>query len=105
MTGGAEEMVRQSKGEGAVEGQHGGIFGMVDGRRGGCGLSSGTGVHLLHRGDLTNDRAEVSVRGSEDTTRVVKKCIMSAGRERGDESARRELAAFKGQVQGTRSRP
>jgi len=29
---------------------------------------------------------------------------MSAGRERGDESAGREWAAFKGQVQGTRSR-
>jgi hypothetical protein len=104
MAEGAEEMVRQSKRRGAVEGKHGGIFGIVDGRRRGFGLSSGTGVHSLHRGDLNNDRAGVSVTGSEDTIRVMEKCIMSAGREREDESARREWAAFKGHVQGTRSK-
>lgn len=70
MAGGAEEMVRQSKRRGAVEGKHGGIFGIVDGRRRGCGLSSGTGVHLLHRGDLINDRS----RGFRDRFRRYDPC-------------------------------
>lgn len=51
-------------------------------------MSSGAGVHVLHRGDLINDRAEVPVTGPEGTNRGMRKCIMSAGRGRGDESAR-----------------
>jgi hypothetical protein len=54
-----EEVVRQSKGGRAVEGEHSAIFGIVDGRRRGRGLLGGTGVHVLHRGDLINNRARV----------------------------------------------
>jgi hypothetical protein len=54
-----EEVVRQSKGGRVVEGKHGAIFRIVDRRRRGRRLSGGTGVHVLHRGDLINDRVRV----------------------------------------------
>lgn len=97
---GVEEVVRQSKGGRAVERKHGGIFGIVDGRRRGFGLSSGTGVHVLHRRYLINDRAWISVSRSEDTVHRMRECIMSAERERGDESARQAWRSQTGQVQG-----
>jgi hypothetical protein len=65
-----EKMVRQSKGGRAVEGKHGAIFGIVDRRRRGRGLSGGTGVHVLHRGDLINDRARVFASPSISISKV-----------------------------------
>lgn len=102
ISGCVEEVVRQSEGGCTVEGEHGGILGIVDRRRRGNGLSSGTGVHVLHGGYLINDRAGISV----FTFRRYKtrECIMSAGRKRRDESARQERRSFIGQVEGTGSR-
>jgi hypothetical protein len=54
-----EEVVRQSKGGRVVEGKHSAIFRIVDRRRRGRRLLGGTGVHVLHRGDLINDRVRV----------------------------------------------
>jgi hypothetical protein len=65
-----EEVVRQSKGGHAVEGKHGAIFGIVDGRRRGRRLLGGTGVHVLHRGDLINNRAKVFACPSIPTSKV-----------------------------------
>lgn len=93
---GVKEAVQHSKGRCAMERKNGAIFGIGDRRRRGHGLLGGTGVHVLHRGDLVNDRAGVSVTRWEDTIRRMRKCISSAGRERGDKSARREWTAFKG---------
>jgi hypothetical protein len=68
--GGVEEVVRQSKAGRAVEGEYSAIFRIVDRRRRGRGLSGGTGVHVLHRGDLINDRAKVFVSPSILTSKV-----------------------------------
>jgi hypothetical protein len=65
-----EEVVRQSKGGRVVEGKHGAIFRIVDGRRRGRRLSGGTGVYVLHRGDLINDRAKVFAYPSIPTSKV-----------------------------------
>jgi hypothetical protein len=54
-----EEVVRQSKRGRVVEGEHSAIFGIVNGRRRGRGLLGRTGIHVLHRGDLINNRARV----------------------------------------------
>jgi hypothetical protein len=65
-----EEVVRQSKGGRVVEGEHSTIFGIVDGRRRGRRLLGRTGVHVLHRGDLINDRARVFASPSISTSKV-----------------------------------
>jgi hypothetical protein len=68
--GGVEEVVQQSKGGRTVEGKHSAIFGIVDRRRRGRRLSGRTGVHILHRGDLINDRAKVFASLSIPTSKV-----------------------------------
>jgi hypothetical protein len=68
--GGIEEVVRQSKGGRAVEGKHSAIFRIVDRRQRGRRLLGRTGVHVLHRGDLINDRAKVFVSPSILTSKV-----------------------------------
>jgi hypothetical protein len=65
-----EEMVRQSKGGRVVEGKHSAIFGIVDRRRRGRGLSGGSGVHILYGGDLINDRVRVFVSPSMSISKV-----------------------------------
>lgn len=54
---GVEEVVRHRAERCAVEGKHGPFFGIVDRRRRGDGVSGGAGIHVLHGGDLINDRA------------------------------------------------
>ena len=58
---GVEEVVRQSKAGRIVEGEYSAIFRIVDRRQQGHRLLGGTGVHVLYRGDLINDRAKVFV--------------------------------------------
>ena len=65
-----EEVVRQSKGGRVVEGKHSTIFGIVDQRRRGRRVSGRTGVHVLHRGDLINDRARVFTSPNISTSKV-----------------------------------
>jgi hypothetical protein len=67
---GIEEVVRQSKGGHVVEGKHSAIFRIVDRRRRGRRLLGRTGVHVLHRGDLINDKAKVFVSLSILTSKV-----------------------------------
>ena len=77
-----EEVVRQSKGGCAVEGKHSTIFGIVDRRRRGRRVSGRTGVHVLHRGDLINNRAKVFTCLSIPTSKVqvsFRRCMLWNG--------------------------
>jgi hypothetical protein len=65
-----EEVVRQSKGGRVVEGEHSTIFRIVDRRRRGRRLLGRTGVYVLHRGDLINNRVRVFASLSISTSKV-----------------------------------
>jgi len=84
-----------------MEGRDGTVF----------GVSGGAGIHALHGGNWKEGTLARSAIGKETNKAYidriskmkknassVKERIMSAGRERGDESARRQWAACKGRV-------
>ena len=87
-----------------MEGKDGVMLGIVDRRRRGEGLPGRTSVRVWHRGDLINERTQVPVIEFGGAEQEMRKCIMSAGRKRRDESARQERRSFIGQVEGTGSR-
>ena len=78
-----------------MEGKDGVMLGIVDRRRRGEGLPGRTSVRVWHRGDLINERTQVPVIEFGGAEQEMRKCIMSAGRKRRDESARRSESVRK----------